>query len=194
MTEFDIFGARYVTDRNHKLAVVGLCRSVDLSACERKLPALRQLGFDSVDATEIDLTLANALCTLFNGSALAVGATVYIPEIANRVYRTGGVLGRPSEENEDAACELDELGKDLWMYTLSGGPGWIGCLAQEQAVKLASETVNEAVVYPAKVNEVYRKLMQLSPELYLFVSDGTGYDSFGLCAAKCGSKELCFLV
>lgn len=55
-------------------------------------------------------------------------------------------------------------------------------------------TFNESVAYPVKVNEVYRRLISLSPESYIFVSDGTGYDSLGLCAVKHGDKELCFAV
>ena len=36
--------------------------------------------------------------------------------------------------------------------------------------------------------------MRVPPEAYLFISDGTGYDSFGICAAKLGEMELSFIV
>ena len=110
------------------------------------------------------------------------------------MFRTGGVLGRPEAETEDAECELEQLDDNVWMYTVSGGPGWIGFFPQEKAEQLAHVTFNESVAYPVKVNEVYRRLISLSPESYIFVSDGTGYDSLGLCAVKHGDKELCFAV
>lgn len=194
MHDYEVFGARIATVDGSKIAVAGLCCAGYLAACEEKISGLRTLEFNTADTTEIDIILAERLTELFGGLTVAVGATVYIERISNQVFRTGGVLGRPESETEDAECELEMLDDDVWMYTVSGGPGWIGFFPQEKAERLAGVTFNESVAYPVKVNEVYRRLMSLSPESYIFVSDGTGYDSLGLCAAKHGNKEMCFVV
>lgn len=194
MIDYDIFGARMTTVQGCKLAAVGLCRRDNREECEERLASLAGLCFDTKDPTQIDMIIAEKLTELYRGKALAVGATVYIESISNLVYRTGGVLGRPELETEDADSKLEELDSNLWMYTVSGGPGWIGFFPRSTAERLAQDTFNHSVVYPAKVNDIYRTLMRLSPEGYLFVSDGTGYDSFGLCTAKLGEKELSFLV
>ena len=194
MHDHEVFGARLVTADGSRIAVAGLCRAELLAECEKKIPGLCTLEFNTADPTEIDIILADRLTELFGGLAVAVGATVYIERISNQVFRTGGVLGRPEAETEDAECELEQLDDNVWMYTVSGGPGWLGFFSQEKAEQLAHVTFNESVAYPVKVNEVYRRLISLSPESYIFVSDGTGYDSLGLCAVKHGDKELCFAV
>ena len=133
MHDHEVFGARLVTADGSRIAVAGLCRAELLAECEKKIPGLRTLEFNTADPTEIDIILADRLTELFGGLAVAVGATVYIERISNQVFRTGGVLGRPEAETEDAECELEQLDDNVWMYTVSGGPGWIGFFSQEKA-------------------------------------------------------------
>lgn len=194
MWKYDVFGARMITAQGDKLAVAGICVKENLPACESQLSRFKDLSIDTEDPTDIDRILADRISDLYQGKAIAVGATIYMERISQRVYRTGGVLGRPELESEDADQSLEQLDDDIWMYTISGGPGWIGFFNRDKAERLATETFNHSVQYPAKVNEIYRALMRMSPEGYLFISDGTGYDSFGLCAARAGDRELCFVV
>ena len=191
---YDIFGGRIITAQKDRIAVAGFCDRARVNECNARLRELEHLVFDTDDPTEIDAVIAAKLTELYSGAALVVGATIYIERISQRVYRTGGVLGRPEQESEDADQALEQLDSGIWMYTIPGGPGWVGMFSLEQAECLARETVNDSVQYPAKVNAIYRDLMRRSPEGYLFVSDGTGYDSFGLCTAKSGENELCFIV
>ena len=190
MREYDVFGARIMTVQSNAIAVVGLCLEENTGKCEVKLQSLDKLCFDTKDPTEIDLVLADRLSELYTGCAVAIGASACIGNIYNQVFRTGGVLGRPEAAADDAENELEQLDDGIWMYTISGGPGWIGFFSQSKAQQLAGHTFNHSVAYPVKVNEIYRDLTRLSPDSYIFVSDGTGYDSFGICAAKHGSKEI----
>ena len=194
MHDCEIFGARLVTVDDSRVAVAGLCHADFYGECEKRIRELSALEFNTSDPTEIDVILARKLSELFDGPAVAVGATVYIKRISNQVFRTDGVLGRPETETEDAECELEQLDDDVWMYTVSGGPGWVGFFSREKAEQLAQVCLNESAAYPIKVNEAYRRLIALSPESYIFISDGTGYDSMGFCAAKHGNKELFFAV
>lgn len=194
MLKYDVFGGRLTTCRGDKIAVAGICAKDQTADCQARLSFFEGLSIDTADPTEIDMRIAAALSQQYEGRALAVGATIYMERISSQVYRTGGVLGRPESESEDADHSLEQLDDDVWMYTISGGPGWIGFFQRDKAERLARDTFNHSVQYPAKVNLVYRSLMRLSPWGYLLISDGTGYDSFGLCAAKAGEKELCFVV
>ena len=194
MCGYDVFGARMTTADGGRLAAAGLCRGTELSRCEAALDSLRALRLDTEDPEEIDRRVAEKLTSLYGGIAVAVGATVCLERIRSRVCRTGGVLGRPEAETADAENELEQLDDGIWMYTISGGPGWVGFFTEDKARRLADETYNHSVAYPARVNEIYRSLIRLSPDGYLLISDGTGYDSFGLCAAKLGEKELGFVV
>ena len=125
---------------------------------------------------------------------VAAPRTLYIESISNTVFRTGGVLGRPEDSAEDADSDLDRLDDGMWMFTAPGGPGWIAFASQDAAERLAAETVSGSGAYTIRVNNTFRELMRVSPEAYLFISDGTGYDSFGICAAKLGEMELSFIV
>ena len=194
MREYDIFGAALRTRSGARLALAGLCLKDRAEECSALMDGLRALGFPSADPTEIDLALASALSGLYAGRAVAVGACVYIEGISDSVYRTGGVLGRPEAESEDADSDLDRLDEDMWMFTAPGGPGWIAFAPQAAAEKLAQETLAGSGAYAVRVNETYRALRRASPAAYLFVSDGTGYDSLGICAARLGEKELSFIV
>lgn len=194
MLGYDVFGAFMRTDGGNRLAVAGICRAGSAAACESAAQKLSTLEFNTEDPTEIDAVLAGALSELYDGLAAAVGASVYIESVSGRVYRTGGVLGRPEEAADDADGDLEELDANMWMFTAPGGPGWIAFLPRAEAERLAEKTVSGSGAYPIHVTEVYRSLMSASPEAYVFVSDGTGYDSLGLCAAKCGGREFSFSV
>lgn len=194
MREYDIFGAALRTRSGARLALAGLCLKDRAEECSALMDSLRALDFPSADPTEIDLALASALSGLYAGRAVAVGACVYIEGISDSVYRTGGVLGRPEAESEDADSDLDRLDEDMWMFTAPGGPGWIAFASRDAAERLAAETVSGSGAYTIRVNNTFHELMRVSPEAYLFISDGTGYDSFGICAAKLGEMELSFIV
>ncbi len=194
MSKYDVFGGRIVTEQGDPLAVVGLCRSEEAGRCRCGLNLLRDIRFSSEDPEDIDRSIAERLAAVYEGIALAVGATVHIGRVSQTIFRTGGVLGCPDSTVEDAESELETLDDGIWMYTASGGPGWLGFFSREKAELLARFTLTHHGAYPVKANEVYRRLMRLSPDAYLFISDGTGYDSLGLCAAKCGEKELGFIV
>lgn len=194
MREYDIFGAALRTRSGARLALAGLCLKDRAEECSALMDSLRALDFPSSGPTEIDLALASALSGLYAGRAVAVGACVYIEGISDSVYRTGGVLGRPEAESEDADSDLDRLDEDMWMFTAPGGPGWIAFASRDAAESLAAETVSGSGAYTIRVNNTFRELMRVSPEAYLFISDGTGYDSFGICAAKLGEMELSFIV
>lgn len=194
MREYDIFGAALRTRSGARLALAGLCLKDRAEECSALMDGLRTLDFPSSGPTEIDLALASALSGLYAGRAVAVGACVYIEGISDSVYRTGGVLGRPEAESEDADSDLDRLDDGMWMFTAPGGPGWIAFASRDAAERLAAETVSGSGAYTIRVNNTFRELMRVSPEAYLFISDGTGYDSFGICAAKLGEMELSFIV
>lgn len=194
MREYDIFGAALRTRSGARLALAGLCLKDRAEECSALMDSLRALDFPSSGPTEIDLALASALSGLYAGRAVAVGACVYIEGISDSVYRTGGVLGRPEDSAEDADSDLDRLDDGMWMFTSPGGPGWIAFASRDAAERLAAETVSGSGAYTIRVNNTFRELMRVSPEAYLFISDGTGYDSFGICAAKLGEMELSFIV
>ena len=194
MRECDIFGAALRTRSGARLALAGLCLKGRAEECSALMDGLHALDFPSAGPTEIDLALASALSGLYAGRAVAVGACVYIEGISDSVYRTGGVLGRPEDSAEDADSDLDRLDEDMWMFTAPGGPGWIAFASRDAAERLAAETVSGSGAYTIRVNNTFRELMRVSPEAYLFISDGTGYDSFGICAAKLGEMELSFIV
>lgn len=194
MNKYALFGSAMRTPQGNRLAVAGFCPAGRLHECEERMERLRDAEFYTDDPTEIDEILAAALSELYGGLALAVGACVYIEGISDSVYRTGGVLGRPEAESEDADSDLDHLDEDMWMFTAPGGPGWIAFAPQAAAEKLAQETLAGSGAYAVRVNETYRALRRASPAAYLFVSDGTGYDSLGICAARLGEKELSFIV
>ena len=194
MNKYALFGSAMRTPQGNRLAVAGFCPAGRLHECEERMERLRDAEFYTDDPTEIDEILAAALSELYGGLALAVGACVYIESISNTVFRTGGVLGRPEAESEDAGSDLDRLDEDMWMFTAPGGPGWIAFAPQAAAEKLAQETLAGSGAYAVRVNETYRALRRASPAAYLFVSDGTGYDSLGICAARLGEKELSFIV
>ena len=194
MNKYALFGSAMRTPQGNRLAVAGFCPAGRLPECEERMERLRDAEFYTDDPTEIDEILAAALSELYSGLALAVGACVYIESISNTVFRTGGVLGRPEAESEDADSDLDRLDEDMWMFTAPGGPGWIAFAPQAAAEKLAQETLAGSGAYAVRVNETYRALRRASPAAYLFVSDGTGYDSLGICAARLGEKELSFIV
>lgn len=194
MREYDIFGAALRTRSGARLALAGLCLKGRAEECSALMDGLHALDFPSAGPTEIDLALASALSGLYAGRAVAVGACVYIEGISDSVYRTGGVLGRPEDSAEDADSDLDRLDEDMWMFTAPGGPGWIAFASRDAAERLAAETVSGSGAYTIRVNNTFRELMRVSPEAYLFISDGTGYDSFGICAAKLGEMELSFIV
>ena len=194
MNKYALFGSAMRTPQGNRLAVAGFCPAGRLHECEERMERLRDAEFYTDDPTEIDEILAAALSELYGGLALAVGACVYIEGISDSVYRTGGVLGRPEAESEDADSDLDRLDEDMWMFAAPGGPGWIAFAPQAAAEKLAQETLAGSGAYAVRVNETYRALRRASPAAYLFVSDGTGYDSLGICAAKLGEMELSFIV
>lgn len=194
MNKYALFGSAMRTPQGNRLAVAGFCPVGRLHECEERMERLRDAEFYTDDPTEIDEILAAALSELYGGLALAVGACVYIESISNTVFRTGGVLGRPEDSAEDADSDLDRLDEDMWMFTAPGGPGWIAFAPQAAAEKLAQETLAGSGAYAVRVNETYRALRRASPAAYLFVSDGTGYDSLGICAARLGEKELSFIV
>ena len=194
MNKYALFGSAMRTPQGNRLAVAGFCPAGRLHECEERMERLRDAEFYTGDPTEIDEILAAALSGLYAGLALAVGACVYIESISNTVFRTGGVLGRPEAESEDADSDLDRLDEGMWMFTAPGGPGWIAFAPQAAAEKLAQETLAGSGAYAVRVNETYRALRRASPAAYLFVSDGTGYDSLGICAARLGEKELSFIV
>ena len=194
MNKYALFGSAMRTPQGNRLAVAGFCPVGRLHECEEHMERLRDAEFYTDDPTEIDEILAAALSELYSGLALAVGACVYIEGISDSVYRTGGVLGRPEAESEDADSDLDRLDEGMWMFTAPGGPGWIAFAPQAAAEKLAQETLAGSGAYAVRVNETYRALRRASPAAYLFVSDGTGYDSLGICAARLGEKELSFIV
>ena len=194
MNKYALFGSAMRTPHGNRLAVAGFCPAGRLHECEERMERLRDAEFYTDDPTEIDEILAAALSELYGGLALAVGACVYIEGISDSVYRTGGVLGRPEAESEDADSDLDRLDEGMWMFTAPGGPGWIAFAPQAAAEKLAQETLAGSGAYAVRVNETYRALRRASPAAYLFVSDGTGYDSLGICAARLGEKELSFIV
>lgn len=194
MDDYAAFGARIVTGQGNRLALAGLCPPERLAECESGLEQFRTLRFSSKDPVEIDRAIAGRLAEAYRGKAAAVGAAVSIEGISQEIFRTGGVLGRPEFPSEDAGDELEALDGGLWMYTASGGPGWIGRFSRETAGQLARLARSHQGAYPVKANDLYRRLLRLSPQTYLFVSDGTGYDSFGLCAVKSGGKELAFIV
>ena len=194
MNKYALFGSAMRTPQGNRLAVAGFCPAGRLHECEERMERLRDAEFYTDDPTEIDEILAAALSGLYAGRAVAVGACVYIEGISDSVYRTGGVLGRPEAESEDADSDLDRLDEDMWMFTAPGGPGWIAFAPQAAAEKLAQETLAGSGAYAVRVNETYRALRRASPAAYLFVSDGTGYDSLGICAARLGEKELSFIV
>lgn len=194
MNKYALFGSAMRTPQGNRLAVAGFCPAGRLHECEERMERLRDAEFYTDDPTEIDEILAAALSELYSGLALAVGACVYIECISDSVYRTGGVLGRPEAESEDADSDLDRLDEGMWMFTAPGGPGWIAFAPQAAAEKLAQETLAGSGAYAVRVNETYRALRRASPAAYLFVSDGTGYDSLGICAARLGEKELSFIV
>lgn len=126
MSKYDVFGGRIVTEQGDPLAVAGLCRSEEAERCRRRLDLLRNIRFSSEDPEDIDRSIAERLAAVYQGSALAVGATVYISRVSQMIFRTGGVLGCPDSTVEDAESELEPLGDGIWMYTASGGPGWLG--------------------------------------------------------------------
>ena len=194
MNKYALFGSAMRTPQGNRLAVAGFCPAGRLHECEERMERLRDAEFYTDDPTEIDEIFAAALSELYGGLALAVGACVYIESISNTVFRTGGVLGRPEAESEDAGSDLDRLDEGMWMFTAPGGPGWIAFAPQAAAEKLAQETLAGSGAYAVRVNETYRALRRASPAAYLFVSDGTGYDSLGICAARLGEKELSFIV
>ena len=194
MNKYALFGSAMRTPQGNRLAVAGFCPAGRLHECKERMERLRDAEFYTDDPTEIDEILAAALSELYGGLALAVGACVYIESISNTVFRTGGVLGRPEDSAEDADSDLDRLDEDMWMFTAPGGPGWIAFAPQTAAEKLAQETLAGSGAYAVRVNETYRALRRASPAAYLFVSDGTGYDSLGICAARLGEKELSFIV
>lgn len=194
MNKYALFGSAMRTPQGNRLAVAGFCPAGRLHECEERMERLRDAEFYTDDPTEIDEILAAALSELYSGLALAVGACVYIESISNTVFRTGGVLGRPEDSAEDADSDLDRLDDGMWMFTAPGGPGWIAFAPQTAAEKLAQETLAGSGAYAVRVNETYRALRRASPAAYLFVSDGTGYDSLGICAARLGEKELSFIV
>lgn len=194
MNKYALFGSAMRTPQGNRLAVAGFCPAGRLHECEERMERLRDAEFYTDDPTEIDEILAAALSELYGGLALAVGACVYIESISNTVFRTGGVLGRPEDSAEDADSDLDRLDEGMWMFTAPGGPGWIAFAPQAAAEKLAQETLAGSGAYAVRVNETYRALRRASPAAYLFVSDGTGYDSLGICAARLGEKELSFIV
>ena len=194
MNKYALFGSAMRTPQGNRLAVAGFCPAGRLHECEERMERLRDAEFYTDDPTEIDEILAAALSELYGGLALAVGACVYIESISNTVFRTGGVLGRPEDSAEDADSDLDRLDEDMWMFTAPGGPGWIAFAPQAAAEKLAQETLAGSGAYAVRVNETYRALRRASPAAYLFVSDGTGYDSLGICAARLGEKDLSFIV
>lgn len=194
MLEYDIFGARMRTVQGDKIAAAGICLKTELDECESRLALLKELSFDTADPTEIDVILAEKLMDLYRGRAVVLGTTIYIERLSAQVFRTGGVLGRPMQEIADADDTLEMICDDAWMYTISGGPGWVGFFPRSKAERLARNTSVQSIPYPAKVNEIYRTLMRMSPQGYLLISDGTGYDSFGMCAAKLNEKEMCFIV
>lgn len=194
MNKYALFGSAMRTPQGNRLAVAGFCPAGRLHECKERMERLRDAEFYTDDPTEIDEILAAALSELYGGLALAVGACVYIESISNTVFRTGGVLGRPEDSAEDADSDLDRLDDGMWMFTAPGGPGWIAFAPQTAAEKLAQETLAGSGAYAVRVNETYRALRRASPAAYLFVSDGTGYDSLGICAARLGEKELSFIV
>lgn len=194
MLKYDVFGARMTTAQGDKIAVAGICLRENLKDCQLQLSFFRNLSIDTADPTAIDMILAKQISDFYKEKAIVVGATIYMERISDKVYRTGGVLGRPDLESEDADQSLEQICDGVWMYTIPGGPGWVGFFTRDQAERLARDTFNHSVQYPAKVNAVYRALMRMSPKGYLFISDGTGYDSFGLCAAKAENNEMCFVV
>lgn len=194
MNKYALFGSAMRTPQGNRLAVAGFCPAGRLHECKERMERLRDAEFYTDDPTEIDEILAAALSELYGGLALAVGACVYIDSISNTVFRTGGVLGRPEDSAEDADSDLDRLDDGMWMFTAPGGPGWIAFAPQTAAEKLAQETLAGSGAYAVRVNETYRALRRASPAAYLFVSDGTGYDSLGICAARLGEKELSFIV
>ncbi len=194
MNKYALFGSAMRTPQCNRLAVAGFCPAGRLHECEERMERLRDAEFYTDDPTKIDEILAAALSELYGGLALAVGACVYIEGISDSVYRTGGVLGRPEDSAEDADSDLDRLDDGMWMFTAPGGPGWISFAPQAAAEKLAQETLAGSGAYAVRVNETYRALRRASPAAYLFVSDGTGYDSLGICAARLGEKELSFIV
>ena len=194
MHEYDIFGAALRTRSGARLALAGLCLKDRAEECSALMDGLRALCFPSAGPTEIDLALASALSGLYAGRAVAVGACVYIESISNTVFRTGGVLGRPEDSAEDADSDLDRLDDGMWMFTAPGGPGWIAFASRDAAERLAAETVSGSGAYTIRVNNTFRELMRVSPEAYLFISDGTGSDRFGICAARLGEKDLSFIV
>ena len=194
MNKYALFGSAMRTPQGNRLAVAGFCPAGRLHECKERMERLRDAEFYTDDPTEIDEILAAALSELYSGLALAVGACVYIESISNTVFRTGGVLGRPEDSAEDADSDLDRLDDGMWMFTAPGGPGWIAFAPQAAAEKLAQETLAGSGAYAVRVNETYRALRRASPAAYLFVSDGTGYDSLGICAARLGEKELSFIV
>lgn len=194
MNKYALFGSAMRTPQGNRLAVAGFCPAGRLHECEERMERLRDAEFYTDDPTEIDEILAAALSELYGGLALAVGACVYIESISNTVFRTGGVLGRPEDSAEDADSDLDRLDDGMWMFTAPGGPGWIAFAPQTAAEKLAQETLAGSGAYAVRVNETYRALRRASPAAYLFVSDGTGYDSLGICAARLGEKELSLIV
>ena len=194
MLDYALFGSAMRTSQGNRLAVAGFCPAGRLPECEERMERLRDVEFYTDDPTGIDEILAAALSELYGGLALAVGACIYIESISNTVFRTGGVLGRPDDTTEDANSDLDCLDENMWMFTAPGGPGWIAFIGKDEAERLAEETVSGSGAYTIRVNNTFREMMRVSPEAYLFISDGTGYDSFGICAAKLGERELSFIV
>ena len=138
MHEYDIFGAALRTRSGARLALAGLCLKDRAEECSALMDGLRALCFPSSGPTEIDLALASALSGLYAGRAVAVGACVYIEGISDSVYRTGGVLGRPEAESEDADSDLDRLDEGMWMFTAPGGPGLIAFASRDAAERQAA--------------------------------------------------------
>ena len=64
MHDHEVFGARLVTADGSRIAVAGLCRAELLAECEKKIPGLCTLEFNTADPTEIDIILADRLTEL----------------------------------------------------------------------------------------------------------------------------------
>ena len=179
----EIWGRKIEGAGGCKIAIVGFCRAGDARLCAERTKALGALSFGTEEIVQIDFIIAAKLKELFPEGVPALGASVCIPWLSDRIPATGGVLGNPKAEEQSSRSELEDLGGGLWLYTQPGGPGWVA-----SGPKCTVEAVLKAM---KKLDLPRRKLIawlteefeRRCPDGFLIVSDGTGIDSCGYVAA-----------
>jgi hypothetical protein len=187
---YEVFYLRGTTRCGAPFLCGGLSRAGSGAACRASLAWPEQLDFSDerfqADPASVDQAAAAAAANGCSREVLALGLTVRRPGLA---WRTGGVLGSPHAAARAAASRLEEIGPDLWLYAVPGGPGLVCAgAAQDVAAVLAGLGAGRCPADAAGMRALYASLAaRRRLETFLGLSDGSGPAAAGVLFGQAGN-------